>query len=383
MDLILLSEILRFIVLSAYSILILGTLDFLIMNYREKLSIAKIPNREFSKEDPLNLLLILIILIFEMAISQIKIDYIMSGPKQVVVVFMVGTPIILGIFFIFSQIIQKIRGKKKLRRWGFYCEKGELTEKEKTTIDFQRKGFHILLYSLIVIGLLIGNYVLHQKVAGLSTNDSNYIYYTQKLTQFWGSTNGLNFLGNIFNLSPFSVSRGILVLIFSVSSMVLLTIEMTRLSTKFHFPLHKTIQRNLRQSELDSYASYTHFILGYSFAAVMLPSLLFVASLGIICFGDVAASTIGMKFGKHKIKISKNGKSWEGTIAGFVFSFIPVFVFAGPIYALVASIVFALIDVFTPHPIKANDNVLVPVAITAVFIVLSVIGIPSINFLGI
>ncbi|MHA1818893.1 MAG: hypothetical protein ACTSU2_06825 [Promethearchaeota archaeon] len=376
-----LSIFMRLIVLSGYAVIILGVLNFLNITYKEKNESLQ-TNKEYIKEDPINLVLIIIILVFQAIISQIKCDYeIVADPKIIVVVFLAGTPIALGIIFVLSQLVQRIRGVEKKRRWGFRSEKDELTKKEKRIIDFQRKAFHIGMFLLVCIGLYAGDRTLRSKLSRLTPADPLYSYYQTKINEFWGSTNGLDYLNNIFNLTPFSASRGILVLACSVASMVLLTIEITRLSNKHHFPFHKTVQRNLRYSEIDSFASYTHFILGYSFAAVMLPSLLFVAVLSIISFGDAAASIIGMRFGKHHYK--HNNKSVEGSIGGFIFTFIPVWIFAGPIYALVAAVGFTIIDIYTPKPIKASDNILTPMVITILFIILSLMNVPAMNLLGI
>ena len=272
--------------------------------------------------------------------------------------------------FVLSQLVQAIRGVEKVRRWGLRSEKNQLSDREKKLLDMSRKFFHVLVFVIITVGLLVADNTLKNLIA----ENPGDTYYSEKLANFWGSVDPAEYLANIFKLEAFATSRAIIVLAAVGASVVLLSIEITRLSDKYHFPFHKTVQRNLRTNELDCFASYTHFMVGYTFAAIMLPSILWLATLSIIAFGDAAASTIGMKFGKHKI--SHNGKSWEGVVAGFVCTLIPVYLLVGPFYAITAAISFALIDIFTPKPIKASDNILVPVVITVIFIIIGLLGVP-------
>ena len=366
---------------------IIMTAIFLKNSIKEKREVDANPDLKFSKEHPLNLVLIIIILIFELIVIMIKVRFKIDGtPAQNVVFILAAVPFVIGILFIIVNIIQKIRGVKKVRRWGFACEKDELTDKQKKKIERQRKLLH-LMYFFIITGFLFVSYYAFQEMAEANTiinNPTNYEQIQQNYEEFWGYTGGMdniNFIRNVFTGEGFVMSRSTLVLMFYGMSIVFLTVEFSRLSTRFHFLFQKSAQRNLRHKEVDTFASYTHMVAGYTFAAIMLPSLLFIATLSILCFADAAASIFGIRFGKHKIE--HNGKSWEGTFAGFIFALFPVMIFAGPVYALVAAIGFAVTDVYTPKPITASDNILIPVVTSVLFIILSLLGIPSCNMLGI
>jgi len=113
---------------------------------------------------------------------------------------------------------------------------------------------------------------------------------------------------------------------------------------------------------------------------MILPPTLFLATLCLITFADPMASTIGIRFGKHRY--SWNRKSIEGTIAGFLSALISMVFFVGWIYAFVGALCFLVLDLFTPEPIKMSDNLGMPIMTTIVFTILSVIGIPAMNFLG-
>jgi phytol kinase len=52
--------------------------------------------------------------------------------------------------------------------------------------------------------------------------------------------------------------------------------------------------------------------------------LLFVASLMPMTWGDAFAAVIGRRLGKHKYTLFGTTRSWEGTLAMFVFSFVTV-----------------------------------------------------------
>ena len=117
-------------------------------------------------------------------------------------------------------------------------------------------------------------------------------------------------------------------------------------------------------------------VFAYILAGMLfLPSIFTFAIFGVLAFGDTAASIIGMKFGKQGI--NHNKKSWEGVVAGYIFSYLVVYLFLGPFFAVVAAIIEIIIDIFTPKPIKVSDNLLIPLVLTGVFIVLSICGVPA------
>ncbi len=283
-------------------------------------------------------------------------------------IFLFGTPFALVLLYVFSNLIQVVvRKKEKKRRWGTeMAEYPDPDSKIKKRLDLQRKATHIIIFiSIFIIMAIIRPYA------------SEYDEYT-----FWGDETGGSIFQRLGESPPFSVAQGILILFFYVLSLVFLFIEVTRISTwKYsHFPLHQTIQRTLRKKELDSIASYTHFSVGFLFASLFLMPTLLLAAFALFSLGDVMAATIGIRYGKHKIPFNKD-KSWEGTLGGFLFSFIPAMLFVGPIWGLLAGIMFVLIDIFSPTPILIADNILIPMACVGLFMILSLLGIPAVSLI--
>jgi dolichol kinase len=329
-----------------------------------------------SCEEPLNLIGMFLILLLMAVIIYIKVSFEMKGtfadlPALVMAYVPVGT---LAIALVWNGI-QKLRGVRKVRRWGLKSETNQLSDKDKRKIDRQRKFFHFLVFGLILGALSMGDYVLEGLIAG-----PNGAAYQIVSANFWGQKNGLNYIQDLFAVKENSLGYLIIFLWMFGQSIVLLTLEITRLSDNVQFPFQKQIQATLRFKEIDTFASYTHFTIGYLFAAMVLPPTLFLATLCLITFADPMASTIGINFGKHRY--SWNKKSVEGTIAGFLAALLSMVFFVGWVYAICGAICFMLLDLFTPEPIKMSDNLAMPIMTTLLFIVLSILGIPAMNFLG-
>jgi dolichol kinase len=108
-----------------------------------------------------------------------------------------------------------------------------------------------------------------------------------------------------------------------------------------------------------------------SFAILILalwsrPDLL-VASLMPMTWGDAAAALIGSKFGKHRYTISGQVKSWEGSAAMLVLSWLAVSIALGALsslswptsmgYALLVALCATVVEALTPYRL---DNLTVP-----------------------
>ena len=99
-------------------------------------------------------------------------------------------------------------------------------------------------------------------------------------------------------------------------------------------------------------------------------------------FGDAAAALVGKRFGKHKtgLKFADPEKTWEGTSAMWVASFIVgtavLLVISGApwYYCLAASAVTSVFGAYTELISKGgNDTVTVPVVNCAVLLILHLI----------
>ena len=121
----------------------------------------------------------------------------------------------------------------------------------------------------------------------------------------------------------------------------------------------------------------TGFIFSYMFyMAKIIPDVrVFFAGILIACLSDASAALIGRKFGKHKITLrNKDVKSVEGFIAGVGVAYLIGLVFVGPVYALMAALVFFLTDYL---PSFTADNILNPIFIPiGIQLMVFLLGIP-------
>lgn len=142
----------------------------------------------------------------------------------------------------------------------------------------------------------------------------------------------------------------------------------------------------LRKKEYNAMGPQIYLVSGVIFSYMLyvmglVHILAVVAGVLIACFSDAAAAIVGRTIGKHKVTcIGGDVKSWEGFIAGAGSAFIIGFICVGPIYALIAAVIFFLLDYF---PVIIADNILNPIAISIGIGIASVLlGLP-IGFFGI
>ena len=147
-------------------------------------------------------------------------------------------------------------------------------------------------------------------------------------------------------------------LVYSVS-------ELSRLEGR-ELPLVSAITRHAAsQSELYGFAAAPlYFAFGIVATLILFPNRAGGAAIAMFCFGDSAASLFG---GLISTSLPFNkGKTWEGSLAGFVFAFLAGLFFVSPWLALVGAAIAMTIEAL---PLPVNDNVLVPV-ITGAFLTL-------------
>ncbi len=185
-----------------------------------------------------------------------------------------------------------------------------------------------------------------------------YAYILEKSENFWNRADGTTFLQNLFNTEIFSTSRTILSITFGGFSLFLLTIEYARLSKKIYFPFQEIVQKQLRWEEKNAIGSYIYLMMGLAVSSLLLPSMMFFGVASVVSFGDSAASLLGIKYGKRKYP--HNNKTIEGTLIGSFVTLFTVFLFTGIYFAVAAVLVFILIDLICPNPLKMNDNMLLP-----------------------
>ena len=278
-------------------------------------------------------------------------------------IILMATPPFLWLLIAITSLYHKLqRNHKDFTRLSEVVEKRELDQKGKKKLNFYRKFFHAAIFIGILWALAI--IAPYQR-----KNEYEYTY-------FWGDFTGL-VLRNYLEMShPYSVAQGIIIIIFYIMSWLFLVTETVRLSPRFHFPLGKILENTLRASELNAYASYVHFSTGFLFASLFLPPSLLLGCFSLFTFGDSMAASVGIRKGKHKIRVNPK-KSWEGTITGFLASFLIAVPFVGLAWSLGGAIIFIIIDIFTPTPLPISDNILVPILIPVLYWAFAMANIPA------
>ena len=108
---------------------------------------------------------------------------------------------------------------------------------------------------------------------------------------------------------------GLLALI--VLLMILIIFEFYRLDLKQGIPLISKFWWVKREKEKTKIGAEIFFLMGAIICFAVFDLRIAVAAILMTTFGDLAASLIGKKFGKHKLPYPKN-KAWEGAIAELV-----------------------------------------------------------------
>ncbi|TFG26636.1 MAG: hypothetical protein EU532_09370 [Promethearchaeota archaeon] len=136
----------------------------------------------------------------------------------------------------------------------------------------------------------------------------------------------------------------------------------------------------LRNKEYNSIGPQIFLLIGVTFSYSLyfiglVHYLVVFTGIIIACFSDGIAALIGRFFGKHKINcIGGDIKSVEGFIAGTLSAFIIGLILLGPVYALIAALIFFLLDYF---PMVIADNILNPiVVILGISVGILLIGLP-------
>lgn len=186
---------------------------------------------------------------------------------------------------------------------------------------------------------------------------------------YWGQLDGLG----MWNIK-LNFGQAIIFLFFVILTTIFTMNEGARIGKWFYFPLHKLASIGIRKKERETVASYVYFSIGIVFAAPLLFPVPIFSVIGILCFADTAASLFGRKYGKHKIPFNRE-KSWEGSIGGVLVCALVTILLVGPIWGLAATAVFFVIDAITPV-VPHSDNIGIPVAVTGVYLLLSVLQIP-------
>ncbi len=287
--------------------------------------------------------------------------------------------IILGILVAFGLIIRRV-GKKMekeakngakeaknsaLQRYvKMMREESPYKEMISIKMEVVRKGFHLagLLFILSYFGFFF--------IAPITqiVNDTVIVFINDDASEL-----SYNFLWGLVSDYPYTPGDPQAVMdltMFALIATLVLTIiaDIIRVQWGAEYSIFNYVTRDvLRKKEYNAagpqiylitgvITSYLLFVVGFVHLLAVLAGIL------VACFSDAAAALIGRKYGKHKVTcIGGDVKSMEGFVAGAGSAFLIGVIVVGPIFALIAALIFFLLDYF---PIVIADNILNPIAIT-------------------
>ena len=248
-----------------------------------------------------------------------------------------------------ERIEERIKGRSRLR------------------VDIYRKISHVLIF----IGVLVLWYISYSMTKAY--NEENDI--KEEIKHDPDSTNMLYSYLRLLT-KPNSIENVMLSMqwlyyviffVFYILCLVMIANEFTRKSKHLAFPLNSLPNLIISEQEKRSYGTYLYFCIGNMFAAFICPPMVFFAILGMSAIGDLMTSQIGIRYGKHHISWNRD-KTWEGSLAGVITSFIICFIFIGPLYSVILTIVFLIVDIITNKPFKTTDNLLIPIGTAITFV---------------
>ncbi len=303
--------------------------------------------------------------------------------------------IILGIYAVFAVLIQKVvqkmdtekregrqtygEGQKKPPLYRFV----ELMTKENPykdqisiTMEAVRKSFHlagllfIFSFFWFIVPIPVTEHVNNGVIIFITDNEWSYNLLWGDIHQNYPYTFG-DFQA-IIDLTLFALFATLILAILA---------DLIRVLWGPEYSIFNFLTRAvLRKKEYNAAGPQIYLVTGVIFSYLLyvmgLVNILVVtAAILVACFSDALAALIGRKYGKHKvICIGGDIKSIEGFFAGAGSAFLFALILLGPVYAIIAAVIFFLLDYF---PIIIADNILNPIAITiGIGISYALIGLP-------
>lgn len=144
---------------------------------------------------------------------------------------------------------------------------------------------------------------------------------------------------------------------------IVLVLDVTRLKVQaFNRFVFSHFGSFIRKNEENKLTGTAPYVIGIGLSLMFYQSEIATAAVCFLAFGDVAATTVGERFGRTKIV---GEKSLEGTLAfiaaaalsGFLLSLFGIHIMHGII--LTGAIVAAGVELL---PLPLNDNLLIPLA---------------------
>ena len=299
--------------------------------------------------------------------------------------------IIIAIYFAFAllvkRIIKKIEnnkidiGEENVKKYslatyvGYMRKESPYHEQISIKMEGLRKSFHLVGF---LVPLAYFGFFFIPPIT-LLVSDSVYLYVHQSEAIYyplWGSLSAFPYTKGdfqaIIDLTMFAL---IATLVFAIIS------DLIRVLWGAEYSIYSLLTSAvLRNKELNAMGPQIQLVCGAIFAywlytLGLIPISASMAAILIACLSDAAAALIGRKYGKHKVKcIGGDIKSVEGFIAGVGSAYLIGLFCVGPFYALIAALIFFILDYF---PIVIADNILNPIVISiGLGVAMALLGIP-------
>ncbi len=281
--------------------------------------------------------------------------------------FAVGIPIaFVSVLMIITTALVSI-SKKKVKK-NFSKLNTKLLEKRKLWSKAKKDTLRKLNHVLIFIGLLVVWYIGLYLVMFFTGSSSGMIPTENNMILVYIRViNEPNSMREI--LFSFGWFYYLLFFFFYVLSLFMLANEFARKSRFLSFPFTIFPKLYLSEKESENYGTYLYFALGQMFAAFICPPMVFFTILGISSISDLVTSQVGIRYGSSYILWNKR-KTWEGSLAGMIVTFIICFFFIGIYWSVFFSLIFLIIDIFTNKPVNLSDNLLIPIGCSLTYVLL-------------
>lgn len=122
---------------------------------------------------------------------------------------------------------------------------------------------------------------------------------------------------------------------------------------------------NYERSEEFPFKGAIHFYTGSLIALVLFNPIIAAAAIAVLAIADSISTLVGRGFGNHKLPINKN-KTFEGSVAFALSSFIILLFFISPLKALIITLVTTFVEALP----RIDDNLTIPFSVGAVIYLL-------------
>ncbi len=244
---------------------------------------------------------------------------------------------------------------KKIRRKETY--KDEIPIK----MEIIRKSFH--LTGLIFIVGYFGCYCIPPLTLLANKGIYVFIHWTKPIYNvLWGDISNYPYPFDGIDAINAIITLGLLGAFFFMINSDLIRVLLGPEYSIFHFLTRST----LRNEEYEAVGPQIYLITGAIFGYILflmgiIDILSYIAGLSCSCFSDALAALVGRIWGDKSVNCrGGQKKTVEGFIAGTGSAFAFCLIIVGPIYAIIGTLIFLLIDYLSLH---ISDNILNPIFI--------------------